>query len=272
MGILIDTVATAATNPGAGGAATVAAGGDSLSVRAAPTGSNVWLDEIIRGGATAGFAGVRSPLLHDPTRGIRLFLADSPARYALSREVRQRLYPGDNLITEVSGGAAEVDVVALCLYYENFPGISARLASAGDLVNNVRNVKPVQVNVAATGAAGTWVDTVITTTESLLQARQDYAVLGYIVDSATAVVGVKAVETGNLRVCAWGSTDPSDTADIFVEKSNQLHCPYIPVINADNAKSAFVSTFDNLATHAVNVTLMLAELINPFAVPAGGVI
>lgn len=263
MGMAIDTVGFQATNPGAGGAAATVLGGDSFTVRNGAAGSRVILEEILRQGATAGFVRVRSPLLHDNVRGIMFTTPDTPSRFLFPPDAGQPLQPLDNLIVEISGGGAEVDGGVMVNYYENLPGAAARLHLPGDILPNIKFIKPVQVACAVPGTAFTWTDTVMTTTENLLHATSDYAVLGYITDTACCAVGIKGQDTGNLRVCGWGSTDPSDTSDFFIRKSEREGRPWIPVINAANRFSTFASILTSAVAGTINVQLILAELNSP---------
>lgn len=263
MGMAIDTVGFFATNPGATGVAATVASGDSFTVRGGAAGSPVVLEEVIRQGATAGFVRVRSPLLHDNVRGIMFTTTDTPSRFLFPPDAGQPLQPLDNLIVEISGGAAEVDGGAMVLYYNNLPGASARLHSPGDILGNIRNIKPVQVAVPVGGTAFVWTDVVLTTTENLLHATSDYAVLGYVSDTACAAVAIKGQDTGNLRIGGWGSTDPSDTSDYFIRKAEREGRPWIPVINAANRFSTFASILTSAVAGTINVQFVLAELTNP---------
>lgn len=261
MGIAIDTVAGSVANPGAAFTAVVAAGGDSFTVRAFQSPDYARLERIIRGGATSGGVRVRSPRLHDNVTGIKFVTSQTPSIMLLPRQFGQPLYPVDQLVVEVTGGAAETDAAALGIYYSNLGGVNARLHSWGDVAGNIAELKTITVAVA-TGAVGTWVDTAINATEDLLKADNDYAVLGFTVDVATMCVGLKGIDTGNLRICAAGTTDTSDTAEQFIQQGEREGTPHIPVINSNNKANTFVSTFHNGATQNVNVELILARLNN----------
>lgn len=260
MGLAIDTVASSAVNPGGTVTATAAATGDSLTLRASAPGAKIYLDMIVRGGAATGRARIRSPRMHDNVSGFDFNTGQVISVYPIPLEAWNPLYPLDALIVEVTGGAAETDAVAFQVYYQDLPGVSARLHSLGDVQGVINNLKGQRVAVAATGAAGTWTDTVITTTENVLKASTDYAVLGVITDLATTLVGIKGPDTGNLRVCVPGVTDSSDTSNYFAAMANWTGRPWIPVINSDNRFATFVSTFHHGATQAPNITLVLAEL------------
>ncbi len=256
----IDTVLTAATNPGATITATTAASGDSLSVRNFPSSGQGMLAHIVRDGATGGLARVRSPRLHDNVTGINFHSSETPTTLLLPRNTWQNLYSTDTLIVEETGGSAEVDIVALGIYYTSLPGSDARLNAWGDISGIIKNIKPVQVAVTNGGTAGTWTDTVITTTENQLHADEDYALLGYTSDTSLALVGLKGQETGNLRACGPGVSVSYDTSEWFVQLAQDTGMPMIPVFNSNNRNSVYVSTADKAASTAANVTLILAEL------------
>lgn len=256
----IEIILTAATNPSAGPTAFVPASGDSLSVRSFAQTDSAFLQNIIRQGTTAGFAQVRSPLLHDNVRGIRVTPGESPSVFSLPGVAMQRLRPQDTLIVEGSGGAAEVDLIALTNYYNNLPGGQARLFGWGDIQPLIKNIKPLSVAVTTGATAGTWNDTVITTTEDLLHANTDYAVLGYMASTAVGVVAVKGIDTGNLRAGGPGSTSELPTTNYFQYMSQNTGNPWIPVINSANKNGTFVSTTAATASVATTIELILAEL------------
>lgn len=261
MGLAIDTILCAATNPGAGPTAmTVTASGDSLTVRNSNPARKAMLENVIRMGGTAGFVQVRSPLLHDNVRGIRITPNESPSIYSIPAEVDQVVQPQDTFIVECSGGAAETDIALLTMYYEDLPGASARLHSWDEIKNNVKSVKPVSVAVTTSATIGAWNDTVITTTENLLHANTDYAVVGYMSNAALGAIGIKGVATSNLRVCGPGSTSEFATTDYFALMSQRDGRPWIPVFNSADANGVFVSTCAATASVAATVELILLEM------------
>ena len=260
MGLAIDTVASTALNPSTTVTATTIVTGDTFTVRNFAPADQAKLWAVIRRGATSGQAGVRSPLFHDNVRGFRYTSAQTVSMFAVPLEAGQPLQPQDTLIVEITGGAAETDAIYHSIYYTNLLGVSARLHNWSELSGNIRSLKSLQVAVTNSATIGAWTDTVFTTTENLLHADSDYAVLGYITDTVQGAVGVKGQETGNLRICGPGTTDSSDTSDYFV-RLNLLHnMPTIPVINANNRSGLFVCTSDVVASSTPNVTLILAEL------------
>lgn len=261
MGLAIDSIAlyytTATTAPAAFEAMTVASG-DSLTVRSFASPASAMLFQILYSASTKDAFRLRSPLLHDNVQGIRVEPGESPAQFLMPLETGQPLHTQDTLIAEINAATASAThAVVLENYYTDLGGASARLHSWGDISGLIKNLKPVEV--ACTGIANAWVDTVITTTENLLHANTDYAVLGISVDTACCAVGIKGIETGNLRVCLPGVTRAIDQSDGFIVMSSRYGTPHIPVINSANAASLYVSLFSDTAV-SPNVQLMLAEL------------
>ncbi len=259
MGLAIDTVGFVATNPGATKAAT-ASGGDSFTIRSfAPT-DMARLTEVIRQGATEGLVQLLSPLFHDNVRGITFTPSETPTAHLKGERLSQPLKSQDTLVVNIGGGAAEVDAGAFAVWYSNLGGASARLHMWSDIASLVKNVKPLEVDFNTAAAAGQWQDTVITTTENLLHANTDYAVLGYITDVAVCAIGLKGIDTGNLRVCGPGVLRSEVTSQYFADKSDAMGQPYIPVFNAANAANTFLSCMAVETATAVKGQLILAEL------------
>lgn len=270
MGIAIDTVGfyrTAGTAADSAPAAATVANGDSFTVRSFAATASARLEDIFFAAAhNKNVLRVRSPMLHDNVRGIEITQGESPCRFILPRDAAQMLTSQDTLVVEAEViTASETDVGALSIYYTDLLGAAARLHSWGDISGIIKSIKPLQVAVTPSGTAGTWVDTVITTTEDLLHANRDYAVLGYILDAAAVAVGIKGTETGNLRVCGPALITTPDTVQYFVDMSNLMGTPHIPVINSANKDSIYVSLLSNLTSGTVNVQLILAELTQNLA-------
>lgn len=260
MGTVVDTILTAAVNPGAGAVATVVASGDSLAVKMGNQSRNIFLEGLIRQGATAGFIQVVSPALHDNVNGIKVKPNESPSIYTLPAESDQVLTPGDNLVVKLAGGAAETDLGLLQLYYEDLPNQGARLHRYSEISGLIKYIKPQQVNVVSSAVIGGWSDTAINATEDVLHPAKDYAVLGYVTDTNLAFVGIKGGETANLRIGGPGTTNELVTSHYFVNMDAKNGRPWVPVFNSGARGSTFVSVAASTASVAAVVTLILAEL------------
>jgi len=255
----IDTVLAQVTNSAALTGVTVAQG-DSLTVRSFSPPAQAFLDDIIIKGGQATTARLTSPYLHDTTRGITFITAQAPSTRLIPRYAAQPLSSQDTMVLQGNSGAANSSIFALLNYYTDLGASDARLYSPGDVLGLVSEVKPVEVDVAASANIGQWNGALITTTDNLLKANTDYAVLGYVVDVACAVVAISGQDTGSLKIGGPGSVLTYDTAEYFVQKSQDTGRPYIPVINAANANNTSVFVADNAAGTAVKVQLILAEL------------
>lgn len=255
----IDTVLCSVTNQVALAAVTVA-NGDTLSVRNFAQPNQAFLENITLKGGQAVIGRVLSPYLHDTTRGITVTSAQAPTLRTLPRQAAQSLSAQDTLGVTCTSGGANSSILALHNYYTDLGASDARLYNWGDISGLIGQIKPLEVDAAASATIGQWADTLITATETLLKANTDYAVLGYTVDVACAVIAVKGQDTGSLRIGAPGTPLQDVTAEYFVEQSIQTGRAHIPVINAANAGNTSVSVGDNAASTAVKVQLILAEL------------
>ena len=110
------------------------------------------------------------------------------------------------------------------------------------------------------GTANVWTDTLLTTTDNLLRANTDYAILGYATDLLCGAVAFKGPDTSSVRVGGPGKVGHEFTDNYFVKLSNDTGRPNIPVFNSANAGASYVSTIDITASSTPNITLILAML------------
>jgi hypothetical protein len=249
------------TNPGATITAVTMAPGDSLAVRNFPDASSAYLENLWALSGTAGVVRVRSPRLHDNVQGIRFRTVAAANRLLLGEAERQLLYAQDVLILEQSGGAAESDACTLLIRYLDVGGVAARLIDSAQLTARWRNLFNIEVAVGAGAAIGTYATPVaVNATFDLTKANTDYAIIGYETDTAGVSVGIKGVDTGNLRIGGPMTTERIETRDLFQRLSDASGMPMMPVINAANKGATFVDTFQNVVGLAANITLICAEL------------
>jgi hypothetical protein len=260
----LDCIASFQTTVGSTLAAGVMATGDSATIRNFPDSARACIVDALYDDVTSPQAWrVRSPLLHDNVRGIQYTPGATTPSNLLPGFALQELEAQDALIFELSTAAATGKALAaLSVYYSQLPGAMSRLYSPGDIGPLVDNIKPVYVAVGSgANTAGQWFDQVITTTENLLHANTDYAVLGLMLDVAVAGVAIKGADTGNLRCAVPGGINNPYGAAYFWRKSLETGLPLIPVINAANAGSTFFSVISSAATAAASTgQIILAEL------------
>lgn len=260
MGLALDTVAFSVTNPSTTLTAATAVSGDSFTVRNTDVQNPIYLDDIVRLGATAGVLRVRSPRMHDFQQGIRVRSAASNARPQLGNHIEQRLYPADILTVELTGGAAEVDGGALFTYYSNIDGISANLQSWDAIQPRIVNILGNEVSTTTAGTAFVWADTAVNASFDVLKAGAKYALLGYETDTEVAAIALKGPETGNLRAGGPGTVERAYTTNWFVRRSRDTGRPWIPVFSGTNKATTFVSVSHSATGATVIVNLILAEL------------
>jgi hypothetical protein len=265
----IDTIACFQTTVNSSLAAGVFATGDSGVVRNFQQPAYAQLLAVMYDDVTSAQPfRIRSPLLHDNVQGLRFYPGENGAPHLLPQYMTQKLQPQDTLTIELSTAASTGKAVAVPLiYYNSLPGATARLHTKGDIMGIIKNIKPLVVTISSGGnTAGIWQDVVITTTEDLLHANTDYAVLGLLSDNTVSCLAIKGIDTGNLRVGAPGITRSEINNDWFVRLSDQTGLPTIPVFNSANKGSTYVSLMSSAATGAnTDVTLILAELAQNLA-------
>ena len=251
-----------AVNPGATLTAVTFGTGDSGAVRNFDTGAargylrNMWAQE-----ATAGTVRIRSPRIHDNVQGIRARVVAADPRPLLPYPLAQPLYPQDVLTLEIAGGAAETDVMSALIYYDNVPGVNARLATWDQISPRIVNLVTVETNHTTGATAGDYGGSLaINANFDLLKANTDYAILGYETDVSVCSVGYRSPDFGNLRIGGPGTSQRDETRMWFTWLDQQFAPPAIPIFNAANKGGTFVDLVATQTATAVNVNTVLAEL------------
>lgn len=263
-GRAVDTVLCFSTQAGAAGfpTALAATGGDSLTVRGTVAESKAKLMAFITQSDAAGNKfRITSPLLHDNVTGLTWVAPENPAQFLIPEYVGVELNEQDTLLVSGQCGAATTITAGLVIAYDNLRGTDADLYRWHDISSDIAKIKVVEIDLGAI-AVGAWTDTLITNTEDQLHADKSYAVLGYSVNTPIALVGIKGVATGNLRMCGPGFAGTISLSDYFVEMSEYHQQPYIPVFQANDRRAFNISAANGAAKGggAVIVSLVCAEL------------
>lgn len=206
---------------------------------------------------------------HDQQFGIRMEVPSGAAFAPVNQPVNvlgggaiQPIFPSDVLVPRVNGTASDnVNATAL-IYYENLPGIDARLMSWATFRTAYKNL--VGINVSLTPGAGNYGNTVaLNASDNRLHANTDYAVMGFTCKTPCALVALSGVDTGNQRVGGPVLGDPSHDEELFLDLAKKYDAALIPVINSNNAGAVNLQAA-NVNNTAIAVDVMLAELKQPF--------
>lgn len=186
---------------------------------------------------------IRSPRMHDNVQGINIETNVGGPLPLTPLGMQQKIYPQDTLSTNISGSAAAGDIETGCWlnYYDNLPGIDARLMKWDDIKDKIESYM-ISTNTIATGTAGGFSGSqAINTTVDNWKANRDYALLGYKVSLECAAVRWLGSDTGNLGVGGPGNiTQSLYTAEWFKLLSQATDLPLIPIFNAANKQSILI--------------------------------
>lgn len=264
MGVAIDTVLVdvhnTSTNALALTAGTVTNSGDSLSIRSFDSPAWAKLEAIYTQGSGTQQYRVASQRMHDNVTGLTWEPKENPSGFLLPRQVGEPMYSADTLTVSANAAASSDTLAALSIYYSDLTGADQKLATWAQVKGSMVKFKTVEVACTTSATIGTWVDTVITTTENQLKADYTYAVLGFTTSADLCAMGVKGPGTSSMRVCSPGKSATMDISDYFIVMSELHGTPHIPIIKANDRASTYVSTCANTASVTGDVYMTLAQL------------
>lgn len=264
MGVAFETVGFTATNPGSAATAVTMASGDSATVRTFPQTSRAHLMWVTRIGTTEGYVQILSPKLHDNVIGLRFRCSETPAVVQMPPESMQRMYSGDTLVINLTGGTNEKDAGALTIHYDDLPGAAQTLRSWGDIAGIIEAMHTCEVQWTDSATSGTWVDTAMNNNQDQFKASRYYAVLGWTADLGTAAVAVKGSMTSNMRYGGPGTTSTDDTSNWYIDIGRRHGMPSIPVFDGANKAATYASGIGNGTGSAQKVVFNLALLDQSF--------
>jgi len=271
MGVAFDTI-TAFKDSLTGSAfeALAAGSGDSLTLRFLDANADIRLVEAWGGNnATKCDFSIRSPLLHDNTRGIRFAHmfnptqsgADGNPQIYMSPYEFQRYRPSDTLTVEALGAASDDVTFTQCVWYEG-PGVpDSKFIGYEECISKIVNLVGIRVSPAAAASTSTYgTAEAINTDDDRLKANTWYALLGHTTDLPHTTLTIKGPETGNLRVPMPGSQIEQISAGWFLEMARRFGKRMIPVFNANNKANIFVEVADAGGGTTPLTSLKFAEL------------
>ena len=266
MGQGLQIITGQATNPGATITALTPNAGDSLTVRSTNMNADIELLQTWAFTTTNLLERIRSPRMHDQAQNIRLQPPASTPRPLLPWGASQLLYSQDPITFEITGGAAEVDMASMLVFYNDLPGVAARLHSWNEIRPIIQNLTSVQVNVTSSATSCNYSATVaLNGTFDTLIRNVDYAILGYECATTGGTLGITGVDTGNLRVGGPLYNQSEVTSSWFVALAQAYGRPCIPVINSANVAGINLDVACQATSTAFNITVNLAQLKTPLA-------
>lgn len=277
MGKGLEVVTGFTTAPGvAAFAAATACTGNSFQVRSADVKSKVLLLEAWGFNQVAGQLRIRSPRLHDAVNGMRYRIAAAAVLPRLGSSIAgafgQFLVPQDTLIVENEGSAVggQIESDALLIYYDNLPGVAARLITNAQLQQYGVNRTTIQASIVTvvTGQYGGGV--LVNAATQNLKANTDYALLGGETDTRATTIRATGVDFGSLGVGFPGEPAIADVTESFFQNlSINMGLALIPVFNSANFGGITIDAQTNQAGGTLIVDLNLVELQAGSVPPAG---
>jgi len=268
--VLDDITAFADSITGGAFEAIAAVSGESLSIRWLGEGTSVSLLEAWGGNnAHKCDFSIRSPLLHDNTRGIRfahmfnptLSGADGNPQLYLPPYWRQPYEPTDTLVVEVNGTASDDVTFSQCLLYDTPANIGGRFMGAAEVEARLRNLVGIRISPAAAASTSTYGnDEAINSDDDRLKANTDYALLGFTTDLPFTTLGLFGPDTGNFTIPMPGHWDEKITSGWFYDMARRWNTPLIPIINSNNKGVTFTKLADAGGGTAPLISLLFAEL------------
>jgi hypothetical protein len=272
MGVILDDITAFLDNATGGGGwdALAAASGESLSIRWLGDGTRVHLLDCWGGNNVhkCDFS-IRSPLLHDNTRGMRfsymfnptLSGADGNPQIFMAPFWRQEYEPTDTLVVETLSTAADDVTFSQLLKYDSPNVQGARLMGADEVAARTQNLVGIRVSPAAHATTSTYgTAEAINSDDDRLKANTDYALLGILTDLPFTTLGIFGPDTANFTIPIPGTWDEKISAGYFYEMAKRFNEPLVPIINSNNKGVTFVKVADAGGGTAPLITLQLAEL------------
>lgn len=263
MGRALEIIASQVTAPGAVPVATAAVAGDSLVVRNTNNQSRIFLLSAWAKNQAAGLLQIRSPRMHDNVVGMQFEIAAASPVPELFSDAPQELISQDTLSVLLAGSATagDIELAHLLLYYEDLPGVNARLISPDDLQRRIVNIMSARVTIA-TGVAGGWSGgQAINSTNDQFKANTDYAILGCSMSALAGAIGIQGADFGNLRVGIPAFPGLQvDLRNWFVDISYRFGLPLIPVFNSANKQGVLLTATQDENGADPTVSLLCAQL------------
>lgn len=261
MGAALEILTGQVTNPGATITALTPNSGDSFTVRSTDINADIELLQTWCFTATNLLERIRSPRMHDQAQNLRFQPTASNPYPLLPFGGSQKLYSQDPITIELTGDAAAVDMASMLVYYQNLPGIQARLHAPSEVIPLIDDLTTIEVDLTSSGTSCNYSPTVAANAnfDTLIRNR-DYAILGYMCGTTGGTLGIRGVDTGNLRIGGPLTNLAFVTNDWFIDLSNRYNKPLVPVFNSANVAALLIDCACQAVSTSFKIGLNLASL------------
>lgn len=263
MGKALELITGFVTAPSSTFTAWTLASGNSLTIRNAPLDKRALLLQAWADNQVAGTMRIRSPRMHDNVQGIRLDIPVSDPCPLIPYNFPEDIVPQDILVVEHTGSAVAGDIETGCLliWYEDLPGIDARLIDIPTLAKRKRRILTIENTLALGTLGGYSGEEALNSEFDLLKANTQYALLGYLVDGECACVRWRGADTGNLGIGGPGNELLRFlTCNWFIRLTRELGIPLIPVFDSANKAAILIDGAQDENGTDITLTSILAEL------------
>jgi len=237
--------------------------GNSATVRNTKIDKPIVLMDVWTKNQTSGLLRIRSPLLHDNVQGMRFNAAAAQVLPLLPEVAFQLLVPQDDLVFELSGSgiAGDIELMAALIFYEELPGVDAKMISPGELLQRLEHITTIE-NALTSGTNGDYSgEETINADFDVIRANRDYAILGFIVNTRCLTVRYRGSDSGNLGFGGPGEpTRPDITSNWFVDLAFRMQLPLIPVFNSSNKDNLLLDVVQDEIGSAVTIQTIVGLL------------
>jgi hypothetical protein len=238
-------------------------GNDSKTIRNFDVNKKARLLNLWANNQAVGIMEMKAPAFHDNVRGLYFDVTAAAPNPLLPLEAFQHLQPQETLSWGLSGSATASDIeqAGALIYYDELPGVSARLATYEAIRPRIRNIFPVKNSITGGTSGGYSGEEAINADIDLFKANTDYALLGYIATENCGTICWRGIDTGNLRVGGPGlNALPRYTSNWFVRLNYATGLPTIPVFGSANKNAIYVDLTNDENALTQLLTSVFAEL------------
>ena len=206
--------------------------------------------------------------VHDPQFGVRFnipyaaYIASSVVGAAPMIRTPNYLdvFSGDTLTFTVTSTASDAVAVSWLTEYQDLPGTAAKFTDWTAISSRRFTEIGVRVIPVASGTAGAYgTSRAINADDARWTAGKWYAILGFTVQIPVLTVSFKGPMWGNWRLGAPAGTPQLYTDNCFLDLSNELGKPLIPVFNGYDASSVLLEVVDVATSTSPKVDVIAVE-------------